>query len=81
MADTYELTNADWGKIHAKAWREQPFRELLETDPTAAVKQYVKQAHPGYDQVKMKIVKLRAAPSDVPPEFWDDVNPFPPSCC
>jgi hypothetical protein len=81
VADQYELTNADWGKIHAKAWREPAFRELLETDPTTAIKQYVEKAHPGHATVKLRMVKLRDAPSDVPQQFWDDVNPFPPSCC
>jgi hypothetical protein len=32
-------------------------------------------------KIRIKMVKLRAAPEDVPEEFWDDVNPFPPSCC
>lgn len=30
----------DWVKIHAKAWQDPAFRQLLETDPTAAVQQY-----------------------------------------
>ncbi|MGZ3391023.1 MAG: hypothetical protein ACXVCF_15700 [Isosphaeraceae bacterium] len=77
--EEYELTNVDWGKIHAKAWREEEFRRLLETDPTKAVRDYAQQ-----NGLKVtKIVKLRPAPDphDIPPEFWDDVNPFPPSCC
>jgi hypothetical protein len=81
VAEPYELTNTDWGKIHAKAWKEPAFREKLETDPTAAIKEYVNATHPGVAQIKIKMVKLRAAPADVPPQFWDDVNPFPPSCC
>jgi hypothetical protein len=92
VADPYELTNTDWGKIHAKAWGDKVFRELLETDPTEAIQQYVKEAHPAYVKamypdagaevkIRIKMVKLRAAPEDVPEEFWDDVNPFPPSCC
>jgi hypothetical protein len=81
VADPYELTNVDWGKLHAKAWREPAFRDLLESDPTEAIKQYVRKERPGVAQVKIKMVKLRAAPSDVPEQFWDDVNPFPPSCC
>jgi hypothetical protein len=88
VADPYELTNTDWGKIHAKAWGDKVFRELLETDPTEAIQQYVKKHLPevakafgGEVKIRIKMVKLRAAPEDVPEEFWDDVNPFPPSCC
>lgn len=34
-------TNDDvWGKIYAKAWTDDEFRTLLETDPTAALKKY-----------------------------------------
>jgi len=97
-AEEYELTNADWGKIHAMAWcnkREdkvevtdalgkpvlKDFSEALETDPTAAIKFY---AHKhGLKYKKLKIVKLRPPPDpdDIPYEFWEDVNPFPPSCC
>jgi hypothetical protein len=92
-----ELTNADWGKIHAMAWREQTvrvrdergewvetnFRSLLETNPTFAVKYYASEVLLlRADQVeRLKIVKLRPKPCDVPEEFWEDVNPFPPSCC
>jgi hypothetical protein len=74
-------SNEDWGKIHAKAWRSPTFRELLEKDPAEAVKQWgLSQTPPKeFD----KIVRLRDAPSggDIPEDFWEDVNPFPPACC
>jgi hypothetical protein len=34
------ITEADWTQIYAKAWADDAFRTLLETDPTAALKQY-----------------------------------------
>ncbi len=97
--EEYELTNIDWGKIHARAWINDPkdlvsttnpiqggdpipkrFREALETDPTAAIRHYL---GPRLRSATIKIVKLRPPPdpNDVPCEFWEDVNPFPPSCC
>lgn len=72
-----ELTDIDWGKIHKMAWCDKEFRHLLETDPTAAIRKYASE----YGLKITKMVKLRPPPSDVPPEFWEDVNPFPPSCC
>jgi hypothetical protein len=99
-AEEYELTNADWGRIHAMAWRNKKedkvlvtdaqgktvhkdFSEALETDPTAAIMHYAETRGLKSKQLKLKIVKLRPAPDpdDIPDEFWEDVNPFPPSCC
>jgi hypothetical protein len=34
------ITEADWTQIYAKAWADDAFRTLLETDPTAALRQY-----------------------------------------
>lgn len=97
-AEEHELTNADWGRIHAMAWRNKKedkvpvtdaqgktvhkdFSEALETDPTAAIRFYAEKH--GLKFKQLKIVKLRPAPDpyDIPDEFWEDVNPFPPSCC
>ncbi len=71
------LSNTDWGKIHAKAWRDPKFRKLLETDPTAAVKAYGKEVGKTFD----KIVTLRSRPASVPDKHFEHVNPFPPTCC
>jgi hypothetical protein len=83
--EEYELTDDDWGKVHAKAWREDAFRIKLETDPTSAIQEYALQENTenarNFNLKKLRIVKLRPRPEDVPEEFWDDVNPFPPSCC
>jgi hypothetical protein len=93
-AGEYPLTNADWGTIHKLAWQnaekvqtkdadgkevERNFGDALATDPTAAIRHYALK----YKKLKsnFKMVKLRPPPADVPEEFWDDVNPFPPSCC
>jgi hypothetical protein len=74
-----ELTSEDWGRIHARAWRDYEFRKKLETDPTAALRDYAGQH--GLDLSTLVLVKLRPRPDDIPEEFWEDVNPFPPSCC
>jgi hypothetical protein len=80
--EEYELTNADWGKIHATAWKDPRFRTTLEQDPTAAIRHYLSnKLRRDMTSARIKIVKLRPPPDDVPEDFWDDVNPFPPSCC
>jgi hypothetical protein len=92
--DEYELSNADWGKIHKLAWDDADadmitiagetkpvkFGTALERDPTAAIRYFVERKL-GLRVTTLKIVKLRPPPTDVDPEFWEDVNPFPPSCC
>ena len=42
----HTLTKTDWGKIHAKAYKENDFRTRLETDPTAAVKEWLQRKAP-----------------------------------
>ena len=34
------ITQQDLAQVYAKAWTDEAFRTLLETDPTAALKQY-----------------------------------------
>jgi hypothetical protein len=71
------LTNQDWGKIHAKAWRDPKFRHLLETDPTAAIKCYGLAVGKTFG----KMVIVRPRPASVHDSALEEVNPFPPSCC
>jgi hypothetical protein len=42
-AGSTTITEADWAQVYAKAWLDDGFRTLLETDPTAALKQYAKE--------------------------------------
>lgn len=72
-----KLTSKDWGKIHAKAWRDPNFRKLLESDPTKAVHAYGKEVGKTFD----KIMTVRAKPSGIPDKHYEHVHPFPPSCC
>jgi hypothetical protein len=81
-----ELTDQDWGKIHARAWTDPDFRYKLETDPTAAVKEYGRSVGKTFE----KIVRLRPAPEaatrkDIPDtvlkQILEEMNPFPPWCC
>jgi hypothetical protein len=73
------LTNADWGKIHAKAWTDPKFRKLLERDPTKAIKAYGKQVGKSFQ----KMVRLKKRPKSAPkdPVKLARFNPHPPSCC
>jgi len=95
-AGEYPLTNADWGAIHRLAWQNKEkvqttdahgkevvknFGDALATDPTAAIRHYASNVRRPPLKPGFKMVKLRPPPADVPEEFWDDVNPFPPSCC
>ena len=50
------ITEADLAQVYAKAWVDEEFRTLLETDPTAALKQYA--AENGLEWTKL--VKLPA---------------------
>lgn len=54
------ITEADWTQIYAKAWADDAFRTLLETDPTAALKQYA--AENGLQWTTL--VKIPPAPQD-----------------
>ena len=36
------VTGHEWGQIIAHAWQNGPFANLLETDPTKAVKKFLK---------------------------------------
>jgi hypothetical protein len=75
-----DLTSDDWGRIHGKAWRDPRFKLLLESDPTAAIKEYV-DGQPSLKGKKLRIVQVRPRPRGVDDDFLDDINPFPPSCC
>lgn len=52
------ITDNDLAQVYAKAWVDEAFRTLLETDPTAALKQYA--AEHGLEWTKL--VKLPAPP-------------------
>lgn len=52
------ITESDLAQVYAKAWVDDAFRTLLETDPTAALKQYA--AEHGLEWTKL--VKLPAQP-------------------
>ncbi len=72
------LTNADWGKIHAKAWTDPKFRKLLERDPTKAIKVYGK----AVGKTFQKVVKLKKKPKGIKdPVKLAHFHPHPPSCC
>lgn len=34
------ITQADWGRIHARAWTDKEFAEAFEKDPRAAIRKY-----------------------------------------
>jgi hypothetical protein len=73
------LTKEDWGKIHAKAWQDDTFRKLLETNPTQAVKDYGAAVGKTFD--KIVIVDDAPDPKEVPKELWPLLHQFPPACC
>lgn len=72
-------TNKDWGRIHAKAWRDPEFRKLLEQDPKKAVAQYGKEVGKTFD----KIVRIRPKPKGVANEQLErhEDATAPPACC
>ena len=79
--EEYELTNADWGKIHAKAWREPKNSEgYWRPIRPRPCRDYAQQDGLKFNQNSEVAPRARSAMTYAP-EFWDDVNPFPPSCC
>ncbi len=72
-------TNEDWGKMHAKAWKDPEYRTLLEQDPTSAVKAYGKEIGKEFTQ----IVNIGDKPSDVSDDdlHTHDDAVAPPACC
>ena len=72
-----EISNQDWAKIHAKAWRDPQFRALLESDPTAAIKQYGNEVGKTFT----RILKLKDRPKNVADADLDQEESGPPACC
>jgi hypothetical protein len=52
------ITQQDLAQVYAKAWVDDAFRTLLETDPTAALKQYA--AENGLQWTKLVAVPPKA---------------------
>ncbi len=77
------LTKEDWGKIHAKAWVEPEFRQLLERDTALAVQAYEKSIgkEPGYFDQVVKIGKLPYQRDGKSPDVFASADQFPPWCC
>jgi hypothetical protein len=73
------VTKEDWGKIHAKAWKDPNFRQLLETDPTQAIKNYGVEVGQTFDQIV--IVDPPPDLTKIPEELWPLLHQAPPACC
>jgi len=80
-----KLSDEDWGKIHAKAWLDPKFRNLLETDPTKAIREYEKSiGQPaGYFTQIVRVGKppSKTALKKIPEEVLQRAAPWPPWCC
>lgn len=72
-------TKKDWGLMHAKAWKDPKFRELMETDPKKAVAVYAKEHNKTFD----KIVKIGPKPKGVADADLakHESAIAPPACC
>jgi hypothetical protein len=57
-ASSAAITQQDLAQVYAKAWVDEAFRTLLETDPTAALKQYA--AENGLQWTKLVAVPPKA---------------------
>jgi hypothetical protein len=67
-------TEADWAQIYAKAWVDDAFRTLLETNPTAALQQYAKEN-------RLAWTKLVQLPEQPPASDADENCIHLVSCC
>jgi len=80
-----KLSDEDWGKIHAKAWLEPKFRNLLETDPTKAIREYEKSIGKpaGYFTQIVRVGKppSKTALKKTPEAVLQRAAPWPPWCC
>jgi hypothetical protein len=71
------ITAQDWAQIYAKAWLDEGFRTLLETDPTRALKQYAEEN----GLVWTKLVAVPASPGVPASEEPDENCIHLVSCC
>ncbi len=78
MRHETHITPKDWGKIHAKAWRDPAFKQLLETDPTAAIRQYETEAGVKFGRMVSVPPRPDAA---VPDNLLEHFVKVPHSCC
>ena len=60
------LSQALWGRIHAKAWSDETFRDLLEREPGTAVRNFCSEANL---PVPEKVMYVSARP-----ESWGDAE-------
>jgi hypothetical protein len=72
-----EVTNEDWGKIHAKAWKDPEFRKKLESDPTAAIHQYGKENGKTFT----KLVRTPEKPHGADEAHLHKAHDYPVACC
>ncbi|MEM9221337.1 MAG: hypothetical protein AAGB11_02900 [Pseudomonadota bacterium] len=72
-------TEEDWKQIHAMAWRDPSFRELLETDPRKALDAYGEKAGKSFS----KVVEVTPRPHGVSDEdlHKQEHAKYPPACC
>lgn len=70
-------TKEDWSHIHAKAWKEPEFRNLLENDPSAALAHYGEKTGKVFDQV----IDIGPRPEGVSDEDLHKHHKIPPACC
>jgi hypothetical protein len=66
------ITQQDMAQVYARAWVDEAFRTLLETDPTAALQQYA--AENGLEWTKL-------VPIPAPPSEGDENCIHLVSCC
>jgi len=69
----------DWGKIHAKAWKDADFRDLLERDPKEALAVYGGEVGKTFS----KVVTIADKPADAADHelHEHEAATAPPACC
>ncbi len=70
-------TREQWSHIHARAWKDDKFRALLESNPSAALELYGKDN----DQVFDKVIDIGPRPEGVSDEELHKHHNIPPACC
>jgi hypothetical protein len=79
------VSKHDWNRLYAKAWLDDSFRKLLETDPTKALQQYAAE----HGQNWQKLLEVEPKPQNVSEDAIQKVvggkrendDCPPPACC
>ena len=76
------LTEADWGRIFAKSWTDENFRQAYEKDPRAAIKAHAESLNVDPDaDFSFPAMPNHADPEKLKAIAEGSIDPEPMYCC